>query len=415
MDNTKQIKPITEFILERIVELAHEGQPSRTLFAACPNSLAVIKASLRAAKRNNSPIMFATTLNQVDYDGGYSGFTQSDFVKLVKKECEKINYTGPVIIAIDHGGPWLKDKQNIEKWDLETAMDGVKKSFEKAVEAGYNLIHVDPTIDIFLKQGETISIEVVVSRTIELIAHTENFRRKNHYFAISYEVGTEEVHGGLADEKTFDTFLQLLKQGLSEKGLSDVWPCFIVGKVGTDLHTTTFDPVIAAILAQKVKPFGSFIKGHYTDGVFNPEAYPHSGMGAANVGPEFTIDEYRALMELEEIENKLYKSESIVIKSNIREKLWTAVIESNRWEKWLSKEEKGLDFMSLQEDRKDWLISTGCRYIWQKPEVVVSRHILYDNLVSNGFEAEEIVLSRIERDMDKYFRYFNLVGLNEFL
>lgn len=411
----KQGKPITELILEIIGELAREGQPSRTLFAACPNSLAVIKAGLRAAKRNNAPIMFATTLNQVDYDGGYTGFTQFDFVRLVKKECEKINFIGPVIIGIDHGGPWLKDKQKIERWNLETAMAGVKKSFEKAIEAGYNLIHVDPTIDIFLKEGETISIEVVVSRTIELIAHSENFRRINHYPAISYEVGTEEVHGGLADENTFDIFLQLLKKGLSEMALSDVWPCFIVGKVGTDLHTTTFDPVIAAILAQKVKPFGSFIKGHYTDGVFNPEDYPLSGMGAANVGPEFTIDEYRALIELEEIENKLYESESIVIKSNIREKLWTAVIESNRWEKWLSKEEKGMDFIMLQDDRKDWLISTGCRYIWQKPEVVVSRHILYDNLVSNGFEAEEIVLSRIQHDMDKYFRSFNLNDLNKFL
>jgi D-tagatose-1,6-bisphosphate aldolase subunit GatZ/KbaZ len=415
MDNTKQKKPVTEYILERIVELTREGQPPRTLFAACPNSLAVIKASLRAAKRNNSPIKFATTLNQVDYDGGYTGFTQSDFVRLVKKESEKINYTGPVIIAIDHGGPWLKDIQNIERWDFKTAMDGVKMSFEKAIEAGYDLIHVDPTIDIFLKQGETISIEVVVSRTIELIAHTENFRKKNHYPAISYEVGTEEVHGGLADEKTFNTFLQLLKQGLSKMGLSDVWPCFIVGKVGTDLHTTTFDPVIAAILAQMVKPYGSFIKGHYTDGVSNPEAYPLSGMGAANVGPEFTIDEYCALMELEEIENKLYTSKSIAIKSNIREKLWTAVIASNRWKKWLSKEEAGLDFMSLKEDRKEWLISTGCRYIWQKPEVVVSRHILYDNLLSNGIEAEEIVLSRIQHDIDKYFRSFNLIDLNKFL
>lgn len=415
MDNMKQGKPITEFILERIGELAREGQPSRTLFAACPNSIAVIKASLRAAKRNNAPIKFATTLNQVDYDGGYTGLTQSDFVRLVKKECEKINFTGPVIIAIDHGGPWLKDKQNIERWDLETAMAGVKKSFEKAIEAGYDLIHVDPTIDIFLEEGETISIEVVVSRTIELIAHTENFRRKNHYPAISYEVGTEEVHGGLADEKTFDAFLQLLKQGLSEVGLSDVWPCFIVGKVGTDLHTTTFDPVIAANLAQKVKPYGSFIKGHYTDGVFNPEAYPLSGMGAANVGPEFTIGEYRALMELEEIEDKLYEDNRIVVKSNIREKLCTAVTESNRWQKWLHKEEKGLDFISLQKDRKDWLISTGCRYIWQKSEVVVSRHILYDNLTSNGFEAEEIVLSRIQHDMDKYFRNFNLIDLNNFL
>ena len=80
------------------------------------------------------------------------------------------------------------------------------------------LLHVDPTVDIFLKPGEVISIEVVASSTVEIIDHIENFRKKNNLPPVSYEVGTEEVHGGLADEKTFDTFLSLLKKGLKEKG-----------------------------------------------------------------------------------------------------------------------------------------------------------------------------------------------------
>jgi len=410
-----EMLPITEFILKRIGELEQSGHPPRTLFAVCPNSIAVIKASLRAAKRNNAPIKFATTLNQVDYDRGYTNFNQSDFVRFLNKECERINFTGPVIIAIDHGGPWLKDIQSIERWPLEKAMESVKKSFEESIKAGFHLIHVDPTVDIFLQPDESILIENVVSRTVELIVHIENFRRKGKYPAISYEVGTEEVHGGLADEKTFDRFLQLLKSGLEENGLKDVWPCFIVGKVGTDLHTTTFDEEVAARITAKVKPLGSLIKGHYTDGVTNPEAYPLTGMGAANVGPEFTVSEYEALIELEGIENKLFEQNRLAIKSDIREKLWEAVINSNRWKKWLQPEEKGLDFFAISEERQHWLISTGCRYIWQKPEVVVSRYRLYENLLTNGIDAENIVLCRIEHDMDKYFRSFNLVNLNSYL
>ena len=407
--------PVTEYILKRIDELQKEGHPPRTLFAACPNSISVIKAALRAAKRNNAPIKFAATLNQVDGDRGYTGYTQSDFTRYIKKECEKINFNGPVIIAIDHGGPWLKDKQTIEKWSLEDAMNGVKKSFEDSVVAGYDLIHVDPTIDIFLAKNENISIEVVVKRTVELIKHVEDFRKSKKIAPISYEVGTEEVHGGLADEKTFDTFLQLLKDGLKSVDLANVWPCFIVGKVGTDLHTTTFDADVAAALTKKVKPLGSLIKGHYSDGVTNPEAYPLSGMGAANVGPEFTISEYEALIELKNIELELYSKDRIALKSNIKKLLWDSVIESNRWTKWLSDSEKGLSFEKLLPERQEWLISTGCRYIWQKPEVVVARHSLYENLSSNGYEAEEIVLSRIEKDMDKYFRSFNLIDLNKYL
>lgn len=54
---------------------------------------------------------------------------------MARIEAETVNFTGPAIIAIDHGGPWLKDKQSIERWSAEDAMAGVKKSFEAAVEA----------------------------------------------------------------------------------------------------------------------------------------------------------------------------------------------------------------------------------------------------------------------------------------
>ena len=405
----------TEKILRRIEELKSQTCVPRTLLAVCPNSMSVIKASFRAAKRNNAPIKFAATLNQIDSDKGYVGITQREFTKMLAHEARSVNFNWPYIVAIDHGGPWLKDKQSQERWDLERAMAGVKKSFEDAIEAGYDLIHVDTTVDIFVPAGEIIDIKVVAQRTVELIKHSENFRRQHNYPAISYEVGTEEVHGGLADENTFDTFIELLKTGLEKEGLSDVWPCFIVGKVGTDLHTTTFDKEVAASLTQKVRKFGSFIKGHYTDGVVNPEDYPICGIGAANVGPEFTMSEYDALIELEEIEKNLFERDQIAVLSNMKTTLWKLVLASNRWKKWLQPEEKNIPFEYIADDRKEWLIKTGCRYIWQNPEALVARHQLYDNLKKHGIEAEEIVLSRIERDMDKYFRAFNLINLNNYL
>lgn len=404
---------LTENILKQIATLEAETGIKRTLFAVCPNSTSVIKAAFRAAKRNNAPIKFAATLNQVDGDGGYTGLTQREFIKLLTIEADAVNYNGPYIAAIDHGGPWLKDVQSIERWDTERAMNGVKKSFEDAILAGYHLIHVDPTVDIFLPKGEIIDIKVVAARTVELMVHAELFRRKNNIPPISYEVGTEEVHGGLADEAVFDTFIMELKKGLKNAGLEDVWPCFIVGKVGTDLHTTTFDKEVARQLTQKVKQFGSYIKGHYTDGVTNPEDYPLCGMGAANVGPEFTMSEYDALVELEEKEIQL--SNGIAQLSNIKNTLWRLVYDSNRWKKWLQEDEQGKDFGQLTEDRKNWLVKTGCRYIWQHPEAVVARYKLYENLKRHGIDAESVVLGKIEHDMDKYFYAFNLVNLNSLL
>ena len=407
--------PKTEQLLHKLDALREKTGVPRTIFAACPNSPTVIRASLRAAKRNNAPIYFAATLNQIDCDGGYTGMTQEDFVRTVRFETERVNFTGDVIIAIDHGGPWLKDKQRTEKWSVKDAMDGVKKSFEAAVLAGYDLIHVDPTVDINVPKGEIIDIHVVAARTVELIDHTERFRKEHGIAPISYEVGTEEVHGGLADETTFDTFISELKKGLMVKGLADVWPCFIVGKVGTDLDTTIFDGEVARRLTSKVRPLGSYIKGHYTDDVANPEEYPLCGMGAANVGPEFTMSEYRALCELEGLEKKFHAEGKVGVLSHMKEVLLQEVHDSHRWEKWLHQDEQGKDLAQLTEDRQDWIIATCCRYIWQQPRTLAARGFLYANLERLGIDAEEIVLGRIERDMDKYFRAFNLVGVNDLL
>jgi tagatose-1,6-bisphosphate aldolase non-catalytic subunit AgaZ/GatZ len=411
----KNNTPLVDYVLKRIDELKDETGVPRTIFAACPNSISVIKAALRAAKRCNAPIKFAATLNQVDTDRGYTGMNQDEFVKIIKQEAKIINYTGPVMVAVDHGGPWLKDKQRLENMTYREAMDAVKKSFEASVKAGYDLIHVDPTVDITLPKGEIISIDVVAERTIELIVHTENYRRKNNFPRIAYEVGTEEVHGGLADYNVFERFLKLLKKGLKENGLEDVWPCLVVGKVGTDLHTTLFDKKVAAEITEISRRYGSVIKGHYSDNVENPEDYPLSGMGGANVGPEFTEMEYEGLMEVVGIEEKLFDKGLVAKRSLIKQILWDKVIASTRWQKWLNENEDPDDFYKNDPGRQEWLIKTGCRYIWEDPEVLVSRNVLYRNLSNNGIDAGHIILSKIEQAMDKYFYSFNLINLNDYL
>jgi len=408
-------QPLMDYILCRIKDLEKETGTRRTIFAACPNSKAVIRAALRSAKRNNSPVKFAATLNQVDTDGGYTHLTQQEFIGTIQKEARIIHFTGPVIVAVDHGGPWLKDTHKTENWSLSKSMDWVKKSFEASVDAGYDLIHVDPTIDITLKKGEIINIDVVVERTVELIGHTEKYRESKGLKPISYEVGTEEVHGGLADMEVFNHFLLQLKKRLFEKKLAHIWPCFIVGKVGTDLHTTVFDPMVAKELAATAARYGSFIKGHYSDGVENPELYPMSNMGAANVGPEFTEREYDGLMELADIEKSIFKEQLIPNVSNIKEVIWKTVIDSHRWKKWLNESESSVDFYANSNQRQEWLIKTCARYIWENADVLAARKILFDHINNHGIDADEILMSHIEKAMDRYYHKFNLVDLNNLL
>jgi D-tagatose-1,6-bisphosphate aldolase subunit GatZ/KbaZ len=407
--------PLMDFILKKIGELESQSGVKRTVFAACPNSISVIRAALKSSKRCDAPVKFAATLNQVDLDGGYTGLTHAEFVKTIRLHARNLNVKSPVIIAIDHGGPWLKDLHRTGKWSYDKSMSAVKKSFEAAIEAGFDLIHVDPTVDITLTGNQQITVEVVAERTIELITHAEKFRRLNNYPLISYEVGTEEVHGGLADLDLFKKFLELLKQGLKKENLGEVWPCFVVGKVGTDLHTSTFDPSVAKKLSDIARSYGSLIKGHYSDNVTNPEAYPESGMGAANVGPEFTEKEYDALTELEDLQQLLDIEGRIGKPEAMKKQLWESVIRSGRWAKWLQPGEDPGNFYSASPERQEWLVKTGCRYIWEDPEVVSARSRLYRNLAIQGIDASDIVESSIESAMDRYFYRFNLVGLNKLL
>jgi len=395
--------PILELLFKK---LTGNKKTNSTLFAVCPNSETVLRAAIRAAKRANAPILFAATLNQVDIDGGYTGWTPKDLIRKIKEESYSIAYKGPIIVGIDHGGPWVKDRQTIEKWDLNRSMSWIKKSFEAAISAGYDLIHVDPTVDIYNK----IKIDTVAERTIDLIYHSETYRKAKGLNPISYEVGTEEVHGGLVDIDVFKRFLSLLKGGLERKGLKNLWPIFIVAKVGTDLHTSNFDPEVAKEVVNIASNYKSYIKGHYTDFVNNLEDYVKSGVGGANVGPEFTILEFEALTELSQVEEALFKENRISIKSNIMNILEKAVFDSGRWKKWLIGSEKNFD--SLKKDRKEWIVKTSSRYVWANPEVKNSRNELYANLKMNGIDGENIVLTNIEKGMDKYFRNFNLLDLN---
>ena len=319
---------------------------------------------------------------QVDFSGGYvNGWNTEIFSSYEKKK------NSTVLLCRDHGGA-----------EQGQVSDDGNKSFE--TDAQYlDLIHIDP-----FRVSETIyqAAEKTGNMIEKLFGINPN---------IMYEVGTEEVHGGLADMTVFKKFLELLKDGLQKIGLDYVWPSFIVGKVGTDLHTSTFNPAVAKKIVEIAKDYNSYIKGHYTDFVSNPEDYPKSGMGAANVGPEFTILEYDGLSELCAIEDKLYKENKVAGKSNFIKILEEAVLKSGRWKKWLQNDEK--DFKSLNNKRKEWIVKTSCRYVWALPEVRCAQNKLYRNLELNGIDAENWVIMKIEESMDKYFGAFNLININE--
>ena len=72
-------------LIQSLIQMGGDAHSRKTLLAVCPNSEAVLEAAVRAAAKNNTPMLFAATLNQVDVDGGYTGWTQAEFVSKIKQ------------------------------------------------------------------------------------------------------------------------------------------------------------------------------------------------------------------------------------------------------------------------------------------------------------------------------------------
>jgi hypothetical protein len=183
-----------------------------------------------------------------------------------------------------------------------------------------------------------------------------------------------------------------------------------VAQVGTDLHTTCFDAATARRLHALLAPLGLLPKGHYTDWVANPRDYPASGMGGANVGPEFAAVEFQALQELEAKQREPGRERPDGRLSGFSQSLEQAVIASRRWRKWLLPGERGQDFAQLPCERRRWLLATGSRYVWAQPEVEAARQRLYAGVAPLVADPHGYVVERIARCVDGYMQAFGLIG-----
>ena len=130
---------LCEAILRSFAGLSlREGAPWRTLLAVSANSEAVVEAALLAAKEADCPIFFAATLNQVDPDGGYTGWTHKRFAAVVRQTARRISFKGAVLLGVDHAGPWLRDRHTTEKWPYRRTLAAITRSLEAAIEAGFD-------------------------------------------------------------------------------------------------------------------------------------------------------------------------------------------------------------------------------------------------------------------------------------
>lgn len=389
-------RPVVQTQLSDWVAPLHAGDAAYTLLAVCPTSDAVLRGALQAAGLARAPLLIAATRNQVDVDGGYTGWTPQALVARIRAICAHLPHAPPVTVCVDHGGPWCKDAEHEAGVSWADAEAATQASIQAALDAGYRYVHIDATND---PHGDSPPrVADMVDRTRALLMWTETYRRAQGMPGITYEVGVEEVAPpAVADpEARLGTFLRELGAALPD----DVAPTFAVGDVGTVFGTGRFDAAHARQVVAQVREQGMLVKAHYSDFVDALDAYPRCGIGGANIGPGLSAVEYESLCELEQL------AESIGATPTWHDALRTALVESERWRKWVDHDGP---FEALDATTQATLLKTGSRYVWTHPSVEAARATLYEQ-VGRYRDADAFVVWRQRRAVMDMLHALNLVG-----
>ncbi len=161
-----------------------------TLLGAGPMSLNCVDATIELSNDYDVPIMMIASRRQIDsreFGGGYvNNWCTQDFADYVTSKDKK----GRIYLARDHGGPWQNNKETEQNLSLKQAMDSAKASYKADITAGFQILHIDPSVDI---HGQP-DVDEILERVFDLYDYcwSEAQRARKE---IIFEVGTEEQSG----------------------------------------------------------------------------------------------------------------------------------------------------------------------------------------------------------------------------
>src|SRR3990167_370559 len=371
-----------------------------TLLGVGPMSLNCVDATIELANEYETPIMLIASRRQIDseeFGGGYTNnWTTTDFAKYVIDHDKK----GKILLARDHGGPWQNTKEKEAKLSLRQAMESAKSSYRVDLEAGFQIIHIDPSVDIH----SSPNVDEVLDRIFELYEFCYSQAQKMHK-EIIIEIGTEEQNGSTNSQDELDYTLNTVQQFCKKNHLPN--PSFVVIQCGTRVMETrnvgSFDSPIrvaheipAEIQLPKMidicNRYGIFMKAHNTD-YLTDEAlqwHPRLGIHAANVAPEFGVAETKALISI--LENN-----GLV---NLVERFLQLAYESKKWDKWMLE--------NTTATNQDRAIIAG-HYVFSTPECSDIKNEANQELSKKGLALEAYLKQQVKQSIQRYLRNFRLM------
>jgi tagatose-1,6-bisphosphate aldolase non-catalytic subunit AgaZ/GatZ len=135
-----------------------------TFLGVGPMSKNCIDATIELADEYSAPLMLIASRRQIDseqFGGGYvENWTTKQFADYVIKKDTNKN----IILARDHGGPWQSELEKSQNMNLKDAMQSAKDSYRADIDAGFHVLHIDPSVDIHSQ----LDIDQTLERVYEL-------------------------------------------------------------------------------------------------------------------------------------------------------------------------------------------------------------------------------------------------------
>jgi tagatose-1,6-bisphosphate aldolase non-catalytic subunit AgaZ/GatZ len=371
-----------------------------TLLGVGPMSVNCVDAAVELANLHEIPMMLIASRRQIDaeaFGGGYvNNWTTAQFASYVIDRDKK----GKVLLARDHGGPWQNTREKEQGLSLRRAMDSAKSSYLADLEAGFQVLHIDPSVDI---HGQP-PVDEVLSRVFELYEYCWSQAQRLGREVI-FEIGTEEQSGSTNSQEELNYTLNAMQDFCKRNRLPQ--PSFVVIQAGTRVmekrNVGSFDSPIR--VAQEIPAeiqlpkmieicnrYGIFMKEHNTDYVSDEalQWHPRLGIHAANVAPEFGVAETLALLQVLEENDCGAQAESFL----------KLAYGSRKWDKWMLKDTAATD--------RDRAIIAG-HYVFATPECQELKAQAASKLQHKGIELDDYLKRQVKRSILRYLTNFRLV------
>ena len=372
-----------------------------TMLCAGPMSKNCVDAAIELANTHAVPMVLVASRRQIEAEDLGSGYVNNWSTERFAEYVLERDKTGHIILARDHGGPWQNTFEIDRKLGLRQAMESAKKSFQVDIESGFELIHIDPSIDIFTQP----SPDQVLERIYELYEFCLNTAAK-HNRKIAFEVGTEEQNGAVNDLESLAYVLDHVENFCRKNKFPK--PLFVVAQIGTKVmetcNTGSLDSsfrVDGEMPAEIQVPrtielcnrFGIMLKEHNTDYMSDETLswHPKLGIHAANVAPEFGVTETRALVDLLSTHGL----------KNLAEDFLHIAYESKKWQKWMLPQTGATD--------QDRAVIAG-HYVFSDPRVEDIKQKAQAQLAGKKIDLDGHLKEKVKTALLRYLKNFNLMG-----